>query len=285
MSLRVAQAQKSWQLHPDGPGHTVVGEILVRPEVFSPQLGNHRDISVYLPPSYHLCDKRYPVLYMHDGQNIFDDATSYVGEWQVDEAMEMLSDEDNLEVIVVGIPNAGVERLNEYSPFRDPQHGGGKGQDYLRFIIETVKPLVDLEFRTLPDRNNTGIMGSSMGGFISLYAYYRFPEIFGKAGVVSPALWFAEGSIYGFIEGSQHVPGKLYMDVGHHEITLSHVSSRRYLEGTRRMHKLLGQKWGDSQNYWYLEDKEGVHNEAHWARRFPDMVRFLFGTKLPKAED
>lgn len=275
MKLRVAP--KDWELYTETRGHTVVGEIIVYPRLHSPQLGNARDILVYLPPSYHFCDKRYPVLYMHDGQNIFDEATSYVGEWQVDESMEMLADEDNLEAIVVGIPNAGVERLNEYSPFRDPKHGGGKGHAYLQFLTETVKPLVDNNFRTLSDRDNTGVMGSSMGGFISLYAYYAFPEVFGKAGVVSPALWFGDGAIFDFVEAAPQWKGRLYMDVGHHEITLSHVSSRKYLLETRRMDKLLQHKWADDPSYWYLEDKDGIHNEAHWARRFPDMMRFLFG--------
>lgn len=92
---------------------------------------------------------------MHDGQNIFDEATSYVGEWEVDESMEMLARE-GIEAIAVGIPNMGLERLYEYSPFRDPKHGGGKGEKYLEFLVETVKPLIDAEFRTRPDRGHTG---------------------------------------------------------------------------------------------------------------------------------
>lgn len=272
-----SEGEMHWQAHPNGPGHTVVGDVRLLPGLKSSQLDNKRDIAVYLPPSYARGHRHYPVLYMHDGQNIFDDASSYVGEWQVDESMEMLAQE-GLEAIVVGIPNAGVERLNEYSPFRDPKHGGGKGQAYLEFLTQTVKPLIDGEFRTLPGRENTGVMGSSMGGLISLYAYYRFPQVFGKAGVVSPSFWFAEGAIYGYVEGAAQVAGKLYMDVGYREITLSHVSSRRYLEGVRRMDKLLLQKgWRPGQDYQYLEDKEGVHNEGHWARRFPEMMRFLFG--------
>lgn len=266
-----------WKHHPAGPGHTVVGELLVYAGLRSPQLGNKRDILVYLPPSYRKSNRHYPVLYMHDGQNIFDDATSYVGEWQVDESMEKLAQE-GIEAIVVGIPNLGVERLNEYSPFPDPKHGGGKGQKYLKFLIETIKPLIDEEFRTLPGREHTGLIGSSMGGFISLSAYYYHPEVFGKAGVMSPAFWFANDAIYSFVEQATQVPGRLYMDVGFREITFSQVSSRRYLERVRRMHRLLTQKgWQPGQDYLYVEDKEGVHNEGHWARRFPGMMRFLFG--------
>lgn len=266
-----------WRAYPKGRGHTVTGNVRVCKNVYSPQLGNKRDILVYLPPSYEKSDRHYPVLYMHDGQNIFDDATSYVGEWQVDESMEKLAQE-GLEVIVVGVPNAGVERLNEYSPFKDPQHGGGKGDAYLEFLTQTLKPMIDAEFRTLPDRDNTGVMGSSMGGFISMCAYYRCPQVFGKAGVVSPSFWFGSSVIYEFVAKAPKLRGKLYMDVGFEEITLSHVSSRRYLQGVRRMHKILLEKgWKEGQNYLYVEDPIGVHNEAHWARRFPDMMRFLFG--------
>ena len=274
---QVQEEDLRWRVYPKGKGHTVSGDVRLRKNVESPQLGNKRDIVVYLPPSYAKSHKHYPVLYMHDGQNIFDAATSYVGEWQVDEAMEMLAQE-GIEVIVVGIPNAGVERLNEYSPFKDAEHGGGKGEDYLDFLSQTVKPMIDAEFRTLPERENTGVMGSSMGGFISIYAYYRRPEVFGKAGVVSPSFWFGDGAIYIFVEGTRQSPGKLYMDVGFKEITLSHLSSRRYLQGVRRMHRILLKKgWQPGEDYLYVEDPEGVHNEAHWARRFPDMMRFLFG--------
>ncbi len=266
-----------WQPHPTGPGHTVVGEVRVYAGLYSPQLGNQRDILVYLPPSYSQSQKRYPVLYMHDGQNLFDQATSYVGEWQIDESMEQLAQE-GLEVIVVGIPNQGAERLNEYSPFPDPQHGGGKGERYLRFLVETVKPLIDRSFRTWPKREHTGIAGSSMGGFISLCAYYLYPQVFGKVGAVSPAFWFADGAIYPFVAQAPQVPGRLYMDVGRCELTLSQINSQRYLEGVRRIHRLLLQKgWQPGLNYLYLEDAQGVHHEAHWARRFPGMMRFLFG--------
>ena len=265
-----------WRPYPTGPGHTVVGEILVYKDLRSPELGNSRDILVYLPPSYRKSSRRYPVLYMHDGQNIFDEATSYAGEWQVDESMQGLSHE-GLEVIVVGIPNIGVGRLEEYSPFRDPRHGGGKGSKYLKFITQTLKPFIDNEFRTIPDREYTGVMGSSMGGFISLCAYYLHPDVFGLAGVLSPAFWFADGAIYGFVERARQVPGRLYMDVGFYEITLSQVSNHRYLEGVRRMHRLLLRKgWRPGQDYLYLEDPEGAHNEGHWARRFPEAARFLF---------
>src|SRR5690348_4734548 len=125
-----------------GTGHTVVGTLKIYLGLWSPQLQNRRDILVYLPPSYSTGQRRYPVVYMHDGQNLFDDATSFVGEWKVDETMETLSKE-GIEAIVVGIPNQGEQRLDEYSPFRDRLRHGGRGDAYLSFVVRTVKPLID----------------------------------------------------------------------------------------------------------------------------------------------
>jgi predicted alpha/beta superfamily hydrolase len=187
----------NWQDYRDiqtGNGHTVVGNLKLLTSLKSPQLENQRDILVYLPPSYESESRRYPVLYLHDGQNLFDAATSFAGEWQVDETMEALS-EEGLEAVVVGIPNAGAARLDEYSPFHEENYGGGLGDQYLAFITQAVKPLIDTDYRTLPGREHTGIMGSSMGGLISLYAFFRHPEVFGFAGALSPSFWFAKGAI------------------------------------------------------------------------------------------
>jgi len=265
-----------WESYPKGKRHTVSGDVRVFHGLPSPQLGNRRDILVYLPPSYQASQKRYPVLYMHDGQNLFDDATSYVGEWHVDEIMEDLAGE-GLEAIVVGIPNAGVKRLDEYSPFKDPEYGGGEGEAYLQFLVETVKPLIDRDFRSLPQREHTFVMGSSMGGLISLYAFFRYPEVFGGAGVMSPSFWFGERGSFEYAEAAPFVPGRLYMDVGYKESTLSNVGSRRYLADVRRMHRILQRKGYKEGNYLYVEDKQGVHNEADWARRLPAALRFLLG--------
>src|SRR5215217_1626799 len=163
-----------WETYPavdDGGEHTVVGTMKMLRDVQSPELENVRDLIAYLPPSYGDGERRYPVLYMHDGQNLFDQATSFGDEWRVDETMEELAGE-GLEAIVIGVPNMGEERCEEYSPFVDAQAGGGCGDDYLEFLVRTVKPLVDRSFRTLPDRENTGIAGSSMGGLISLYGFF-----------------------------------------------------------------------------------------------------------------
>ncbi len=271
---------QNWQPYPDQP-HTVTGSVRVLEQFHSPQLGNRRDILVYLPRSYDQDDRRYPVVYMHDGQNLFDARTSFAGEWQVDETMQRLESE-GIEAIVVGIPNAGTERLNEYSPFRDPRHGGGKGDAYLAFLVETLKPLIDTDFRTFADRAHTGIIGSSMGGLISLYAFFQRPAFFGFAGVMSPALWFGQRAIFPYILRQRYIPGKIYLDAGTAEVSRrfaaflpKHVS-QPVVSDAGRMYAILERLGYDPHTeVRFVEDVGAQHNETAWARRFPDALRFL----------
>jgi predicted alpha/beta superfamily hydrolase len=274
----------NWHDYVEGrDAHTVVGTLKVRRGLRSPQLANRRDIYVYLPPSYDHSDARYPVIYMHDGQNLFDHLISYVGEWQVDETMEALSQE-GVEAIVVGIPNKGKRRLDEYGPFRDERlKVGGSGDAYLAFIVETVKPLIDRDFRTLTAREHTGIMGSSMGGLISLYAFFRHAETFGFAGVMSPSLWFAQGAIFPFVQAATTEAGKIHLDIGtyegpdmsdRHHLPPTYVG--RHILSLRQMRDLLIQKgYRDGVDINYEEAPEAVHNEMAWARRLPGALRFL----------
>jgi predicted alpha/beta superfamily hydrolase len=264
--------------------HTVTGNLKIRRDVVSPQLGNQRDLLVYLPPSYTQSKRRYPVIYMHDGQNLFDQQSSYAGEWQVDETMQALSQE-GVEAIIVGIPNSGAERLDEYSPFHDPKAGGGKGDRYLTFLTETVKPLIDRSFRTLPNRAQTGIIGSSMGGLISLYGFLRFTDYFGFVGAMSPALWFAGGAIFNYVHKVGRVPGRVYLDVGTHEVIgsrserlMMQAFARRYSSNVHRMYSLLIAKgYRPEQDICYVEEPGAEHNEAAWARRLPQALQFLLG--------
>jgi predicted alpha/beta superfamily hydrolase len=262
--------------------HTVVGNLKVWPGLWSPQRHNRRDILVYLPSSYGYKDKRFPVIYMHDGQNLFDHCTSFAGEWHVDQTMQALS-LHGYEAIVVGLPNQGHHRLAEYSPFRDPRHGGGQGESYLAFIVETVKPRIDQDFLTLADSVNTAIMGSSMGGLISLYAFFRYPEVFGLVGAMSPSLWFARGAIFHYVEKAAFRAGKIYLDTGTHE--RSHFAPKsprlkarlsRYRSSTHALYDLLYHKgYRPNQDLMYIEEEGGEHNEAAWARRLPEALQFL----------
>lgn len=260
-----------WQSYSDNqPKHTVVGTVLVQRGVRSPQLHNRRDILVYLPASYELTDKRYPVVYMHDGQNLFDEAASFAGEWRVDETMQDL-ERDGIEAIIIGIPNSGEERLNEYSPFPHPHMGGGSGHAYLDFIADTIKPMIDAEFRTRPDRANTGLIGSSMGGLISLYGFFSHAETFGFAGVMSPSLWFGWQAIYDYVIRAPFRPGRLYLDVGTKE---ARGRSAAYRKLVAEMQALLVEK-GYADSLMYVEERNGQHHEAAWARRLPAGLRFL----------
>ncbi|HEX6746209.1 MAG TPA: alpha/beta hydrolase-fold protein [Longimicrobium sp.] len=251
-------------------GHTVVGTVKVLEGVESPQLGNTRDLLVYLPPSYARGDRRYPVIYMHDGQNLFDRATSFGEEWEVDQTLEDASAE-GLETIVVGIPNTPA-RLDEYSPFRDPGHNqGGRGDAYLDFVVSTVKPIVDRDFRTRPERECTGIAGSSMGGLISLYAFFRHPDTFGFAGVMSPAFWFGGRKIFDYVRKRPFTPGRIYLDIGTNE-------GREALGDARRMKALLEEKgYRTGHDLLFFVEMGGRHNERAWARRLHHSLRFLLG--------
>ncbi len=255
--------------------HTVTGNVMTIAGLGSTQLGIVRDIKVYLPPSYAEGADRYPVLYMHDGQNLFDQATAFADEWGVDETMEALAN-DGIEAIVVGIPNAGQGRLDEYSPFNDPEYGGGRGEDYLAFIVYTLKPYIDASFRTLPEREHTALIGSSLGGLISLYGFFRHRDTFGLAAALSPALWFAHRAIFPAIESvevdtatSAPPLGRIYLDVGtaEGEETIAHA---------RDMAELLRDKgYRDDENLRYVEAPDGQHNEASWGARLRDVVTYL----------
>ena len=276
---------KNWQDYRTfkaGHQHTVVGTLKVLDDVRSAELKNRRSILVYLPPSYNQVDKRFPVIYMHDGQNLFDQFTSFSGEWQVDETLEALSKE-GLEAIVVGIPHAGEYRMAEYSPFVDGERGQGRGEAYLSFVVKAVKPLVERNFRTLDGKSHTGIMGSSMGGLISLYAFFRYPGIFGFAGALSPYVMFTSGALFKYVEQSPFNPGRVYLDVGTREeshlrtdIARFHSLSRRYCDQVRRMRDLLIKKgYIPGQSLLYVEDEGAIHHESAWARRLPQALRFL----------
>ncbi len=280
MPREAAAPLREWQNYPsqdDGAEHTVVGTVKRLDALHSPQLDNEREVLVYLPPSYATDEeRRYPVLYMHDGQNLFDRATSFGAEWEVDQTLEAAS-EDGLEAIVVGLPNMGEGRLDEYSPWADPKHQrGGQGDLYLDFIVQTVKPIIDADFRTRPDRRSTGIAGSSMGGLISLYGFFRDRDTFGFCGVMSPALWYGGRKIYEYVEKAPFVPGRVYVDVGTQE-------GKQELTDVRQLKDLLTRKgYRRGSDLLYVVEMGGAHNEEAWARRLRRELHFLLGVPQTK---
>ncbi|MDQ2809412.1 MAG: alpha/beta hydrolase-fold protein [Chloroflexota bacterium] len=268
-------ATTEWHDYPSGGAHTVVGTVKVSSAEFGPPESGQRHLLVYLPPSYAWSDRRYPVIYMHDGQNLFDAATSFSGEWHVDATMEALSGE-GIEAIIVGIPNAGPQRTAEYSPFPHPWLGGGRAASYIHFLTDTVKPLIDQAFRTQPDRAHTGTAGSSLGGLVSLYAFFAAPLVFGFAGVFSPALWSTQGKMAALVQQTPFIGGRLYMDVGDQETPGGSGRRSTYLiDEAQRMAALLRAKGYPPADLQFHVALGGQHNETSWAARLPGALRFL----------
>jgi len=232
-----------------------------------------RRVWVYLPPDYGKGDRRYPVLYMHDGQNLFDPRTAYCGEWGVDKALDSLFREHKTKgAIVIGIDNGTTGRWNEYSPWcRMDGTGRCEGNKYARFIIEDLKPLVDGKFRTLPGRESAGTAGSSLGATISLYMALEYPEVFSKAGLLSPSFWFAREEALSFVEKARvNHDLSIYMDVGTDEG--DHKDD--YLNDAKAVSGLLSKK--KRIEHKFIVDEGGIHNEKAWAARFPAAFLWLF---------
>jgi predicted alpha/beta superfamily hydrolase len=251
------------------PSTASAGVSLLPTQLEMPGLARKRQLRIYLPPGYASTDKRYPVLYMHDGQNLFDDATSYVGEWKVDETLDALAREGKLELIVVGIDNGQEKRMNELNAWDNPRFGAGEGRQYMDFIVKTVKPLIDSTYRTLPDRDNTAVMGSSMGGLISHYAINQYPGVFSKAGVFSPAYWTAPAS-YEFV-ASKPAPkdARIYMLMGAEE-------GDSMVPDVKRMAEVLRAS-GHPAERTVLKIVPGAHhNEGFWSKEFREAVLWMF---------
>jgi predicted alpha/beta superfamily hydrolase len=239
--------------------------------IASPQLGNQRSLVLYLPPSYSENPlKRYPVLYMHDGQNLFEAATSAFGtEWQIDENINAAIAAGRMdEVIVVGVSNTS-NRIYEYTPCCDAQFGGGGAELYERFLIDTVKPFIDQRFRTLPGKDNTAVMGSSLGGLISFYLARRNAQVFGKAGCLSSSFWWNNEALVAQVEQSTvHVPVRLYIDAG--------TSNDGLPQTTRMDNALLADGYLQGVDLDFFVAQGGSHNEASWAARVQRPLQWLF---------
>jgi predicted alpha/beta superfamily hydrolase len=231
--------------------------------------GSYRTIRIYLPPGYHQTSERFPVLYMHDGQNLFDRATSFSGEWEVDELFDRLHAEGKKVPIVVGIDNGGERRISEYTPWKNEQYGGGEGDEYARFVLETLKPYIDHHYRTLPGRENSAVAGSSLGGLISFYMILRYPEVFSMAAVFSPSFWYSR-EVYTFARAVKRKhPARIYMMGGTDEYG-------QLVPQMEEMQKIL-RKRGYRKNEVHLKVVEGgKHNEELWRTQMEDAFNWLF---------
>lgn len=234
-------------------------------ELFAPELNVQKKIWVYLPKNYSASDKKYPVIYMHDAQNLFDAKTSFAGEWEVDETLNKM----NAQVIVIGIEHGNDKRVDELTPYKNEKYGGGNGENYVNFIIKTLKPKVDSLYRTKSNAKNTAIFGSSLGGLLSFYAVIKHPEVFGKAGVFSPSFWFSN-EIYKLMESSEKTKAAFYFLAGDKE-------SETMVAEMKKMETLL------DRNRCYCLNlnktvivKDGEHNEKLWRENFEDAIKWLF---------
>lgn len=234
-----------------------------------PGLDRKRLLRVYLPPGYDTSTASYPVLYMHDGQNLFDDSTAYVGEWGVDEIMNQLAIQKDLKLIIVGIDNGLEKRMNEMSPWDHERFGKGEGAAYVSFIVKEVKPLIDSRYRTQPARTTTGILGSSMGGLISHYAAYAYPETFGKVGIFSPSYWYAEEVSELTASKPVSADTRLFLIVGEKE-------SESMAPNAKRMYEQILASGHPKENLHLAVDPEGTHSEGFWQDNFAEAVSWLY---------
>jgi predicted alpha/beta superfamily hydrolase len=258
---------------PNQRAHTASPNVQVLPQPLTmPGLDRQRTIRIYLPPGYAATKQRFPVLYMHDGQNLFDEATSFLGEWGVDETLDELAKTRGFKLIVVGIDNGAENRIHELSAWDSAKYGTGEGRQYMAFIVDVVKPYIDAHFRTKPDRTNTAIMGSSLGALISHYAIYQYPHVFSKVGILSPAYWFAPAVFDFTAMRSLSTDAKVYFYAGGKE-------DENMLPDLNRMTSLVQSQGISQKNLSIRIDPAAQHNEAAWRREFPHAVEWLFGAQ------
>ncbi|MEI6093295.1 MAG: alpha/beta hydrolase-fold protein [bacterium] len=238
-----------------------------------PQLNTKRRIWIYLPPDYKSSGKSYPVLYMHDGQNLFYSETSFAGSWNIANTLDCLYDEKKHEgIIVVGVDNAGKNRMREYNPWLEL---AGKGSLYSDFIVNTLKPYVDANYRTKKGKDFTGVMGSSMGAYISAYIALKNPDIFSRVGLLSPAFWLYKNNLDSFLNNTIIDSSmKIYFSVGTKEG--DEQRAKDYLDTTQYVHDLLSKKISKKENFFIELVEGGTHSECEWAKIFPKAVTWLF---------
>ena len=263
--------------------HTLVGNIRYLRAVSSRFLPRKRDIIVWLPPGYDENPKRrYPVFYMHDGQNLMDAATAFSGaEWRVDEAASQLVQAGEVEpLIIVGVYNT-EDRFDEYTHVKDngefAEFGGGKADAYGRFLVEELKPMIDRTFRTKPGPESTGLGGSSLGGLVTMHLGIKYPQVFRRLAVVSPSVFWAKKDIITRVKAlKRKLPAKIWVDIG----TEESKGSQETVEDARLLRDaLVAEGWVMDKDLKYLEVVGAFHTESAWAGRIGDILKYLYPAK------
>lgn len=244
---------------------------MITDSMYIPQLDRTRGIWIYLPPDYNIADKNYQVLYMHDGQNLFEDTTSFIGEWGVDESLDSLFANGYKVPIVIGINNGGMLRIDELTPWSNEKYGGGDGDLYMQFIVKTLKPEVDKRYRTLPEAENTAIFGSSLGGLISFYGGLKYNRIFNKIGAFSPSFWYSD-SVFTFIKNADFSTDTRILLLG------SELEDSTMVPDMRKIETVLAPKLQANQLR-VVGTKDGAHSEWYWKREFAEAIIWLMELK------
>ncbi|MCA0153551.1 alpha/beta hydrolase [Winogradskyella vincentii] len=249
-------------------GQSTASKQVITFTIETPQLDTVKKIWLYLPKDYENSKKAYPVIYMHDAQNLFDDKTSYIGEWQVDEYLDSLATNES---IIVGIEHGGEKRIDELTPYTHEKYGGGKGNYYLSFIKNTLKPHIDKNYRTLSQPNHTTLFGSSLGGLISFYGVIKYPKTFSKAGIFSSAFWI-NPEVFELVENSD-IPktSKFYFLVGTAE-------GESMVPNQKKMIDLLISKGVNEDSISNNIITNGEHNEKFWSNYFGEAYQWLYKT-------
>ncbi|MDX6614864.1 MAG: hypothetical protein QOD75_4050 [Blastocatellia bacterium] len=266
--------------------HTLTGDIRVHKSFHSKVLDNDRDVLVFLPPGYEAAGgKHYSVFYMHDGQNLFDGATSFIPgqEWHVDETAQSLIAAAKIEpLIIVGINNAGKDRINEYTPVQDAKYKmGGKADLYGRMLIEELKPFIDSQYRTKRDARHTGLGGSSLGGLVSLYLALKHSDVFGRVAVVSPSVWFANKQIVHYVETlPTKTSVRIWIDTGTREGRNAEEAKQAVTDARLLQDTLIRKGWKPGKDLNYFEAADAEHNERAWSARVELILTYLFPRKM-----
>jgi predicted alpha/beta superfamily hydrolase len=257
-------------------GHALTGHFHILRDFRSVVLGNTRHVFVYLPPNYHReHHRRYPVLYMQDGQNLFDPNLSFIHgqDWRLDETAQSLIEHGSIEpLVIVGIDHAGVGRAAEFTPTRDARRcEGGRADLYGRMLVQELKPWIDRHYRTRPGAPDTGLGGSSLGGLVSCYLGITRPDVFGRLAVMSPSLWWDRRHVIGLARALRAKTNtRIWLDAGTEE-------GRGVLQNVRILKNLLIKKgWRLGDDLRYVEAAGARHSERDWAARAGDVLRYLF---------
>lgn len=268
----------AWEDFPPGVHTAAQGVYVLDGNFFMPQLNRFRRIWIYLPGDYYNSTRTYRTIYMMDGQNVFDAATSYAGEWNVDDTLHQIESTGDSSAIVVAIDNGGTLRIDEYAPYVNSTYGGGNGDAFADFIAQTLKPAIDNAFRTNPSRDYTAIAGSSLGANISLYTALKYQNIFSKVGLFSPAYWFND-SLYTFvsIQGMQQ-PMRCYQVCSVNE-------GASVVTNQARMMDTLVQAGFSGSEIQTTVRSYGAHNEAFWRMEFNTGYQWLFSNSISAIEE